>query len=186
MKRHQIRRMIPGTVSDAQVRRAIGDLGLPADDNHDYSDDEARQILNQFRGKPINNIDTPCDHDGTTRHAQTTQTAHTASIQDKASLAVHTQKQLASIQASLDKIAIDRDIAVEQVADTLAYLYSPQTFHADVLNRTAQRLGLKQAESDVEPDVITLDSLSDCFSDFANSVYYPAITPISVLGALPM
>ena len=28
MKRHQIRRMIPGTISDAQLRRAIFDLGF--------------------------------------------------------------------------------------------------------------------------------------------------------------
>lgn len=185
MKRHQIRRMIPGNVSDAQLRRAIADVGLPADDNHDYSDEEARQILNQFRGQREG------DHrnlytNGKDRHAQTSTAAHQASIQGKASLAVRTQQQLANIQASLDKIATDRNAAIEEVSDTLAYLYSPQTFQADVLSRTAEKLGLVQTEPVPELEVITLDSLGDCFADFANSLQYPAIAPSTALGALPL
>lgn len=176
MKRHQIRRLIPSPVSDAQIRRAIADLGLPADDTHDYSDDQAKQILNQFSGHP-----TAGKGD---RHTQTTQTAHTSGIQDQTSLADRTQQQLARIQTSLNQIATDRSTAVEQVSDTLAYLYSPQTFHADVLSRTAEKLGLKQ--SDPEPETLTLDTLGDCFSRFADTVGYPAIAASSALGCLPM
>uniref|UniRef100_A0A832M1K6 Uncharacterized protein n=1 Tax=Oscillatoriales cyanobacterium SpSt-402 TaxID=2282168 RepID=A0A832M1K6_9CYAN len=185
MKRHQIRRMIPGNVSDAQLRRAIADLGLPADDDHSYSDEEARQILNQFRGQQESGKSNPYAT-GEERHSQSQQSAHQASVQDKASLSVRTKKQLASINASLEKIEADRENAIEQVSDKLAYLYSPQTFHAAVLNRTAEKLGLKATEPEPEAEIITLDSLGDCFSSFADSIEYPAIAPSSALGCLPM
>ncbi|MEX0272472.1 hypothetical protein AB3R30_25490, partial [Leptolyngbyaceae cyanobacterium UHCC 1019] len=95
-------------------------------------------------------------------------------------IASRTQQQLAGIQQSLDKIASDRTNAIEQVSDTLAYLYSPATFQAEVMALTAQKLGLTQAE----PHTITLDD--DCFSRFADSVEYPAIAASSALGCLPM
>ena len=118
------------------------------------------------------------------RHAATASAAHQATVQDKATLAVRTQQQLAGIQTSLDKIASDRTNAIEQVSDTLAYLYSPVTFQSDVMTRTAEKLGLKAAEP--EPETITLDSLGDCFSRFADAVEYPAIAASSALGCLPM
>ncbi|MEX0272434.1 hypothetical protein AB3R30_25295, partial [Leptolyngbyaceae cyanobacterium UHCC 1019] len=110
------------------------------------------------------------------RHTQTASAAHQATVQDKATLAVRTQQQLAGIQSSLDKIASDRTNAIAQVSDTLAYLYSPATFQAEVMALTAQKLGLTQAE----PHTITLDD--DCFSRFADSVEYPAIAASSALG----
>ena len=67
------------------------------------------------------------------RHAATASAAHQATVQDKATLAVRTQQQLAEIQNSLDKIASDRTNAIEQVSDTLAYLYSSATLQSDVL-----------------------------------------------------
>ena len=118
------------------------------------------------------------------RHAATASAAHQATVQDKATLAVRTQQQLAGIQNSLDKIASDRTNAIEQVSDTLAYLYSSATFQSDVMTRTAEKLGLRAAEP--EPETITLDSLGDCFSRFADSVEYPAIAASSALGCLPM
>ncbi len=57
MKRHQIRRMVPGTVSDAQLRRAISDLGLPADDDPHYSDENTKAILSQFKTPPVESFD---------------------------------------------------------------------------------------------------------------------------------
>jgi hypothetical protein len=120
----------------------------------------------------------------TNRHAATASAAHQSTVQDKATLTVRTQQQLAGIQQSLGKIASDRTNAIEQVSDTLAYLYSPTIFHADVMTRAAEKLGLKAAEP--EPETITLDSLSDCFSRFADSVEYPAIAASSALGCLPM
>ena len=118
------------------------------------------------------------------RHAQTANAAHQSTVQDKSTLAVRTQQQLAGIQSSIDKIASDRTNAIEQVSDTLAYLYSPATFQSEVMALTAEKLGLKAAEP--EPETITLDSLSDCFSRFADSVEYPAIAASSALGCLPM
>ena len=120
------------------------------------------------------------------RHAQTASAAHQATVQDKATLAVRTQQQLAGIQSSIDKIASDRTNAIEQVSDTLAYLYSPATFQSEVMALTAKKLGLKDAESKQEPTILTLDSLSDCFSRFADAVEYPAIAASSALGCLPM
>ena len=52
MKRHQIKRVICNTiefVSDAQVRKAIADLGFPTEDGHDYDADQVRQIIHQFK-----------------------------------------------------------------------------------------------------------------------------------------
>ena len=118
------------------------------------------------------------------RHAATASAAHQATVQDKATLAVRTQQQLAEIQTSLDKIASDRTNAIEQVSDTLAYLYSSATLQSDVMTRTAEKLGLRSAEP--EPETITLDSLGDCFSRFADAVEYPAISASSALGCLPM
>lgn len=118
----------------------------------------------------------------TDSHQQTANSAHQQSVQDKASLTVGTQKQLAGIQQSLEKIATDRGNAIEQVSDTLAYLYSPQTFQADVMRRTGEKLNVNQPE----PETITLNSLGDCFSRFAEAVEYPAFNPASAMGgALP-
>lgn len=116
------------------------------------------------------------------RHTQSTKTAHQSTVQDKAVLSNRTREQLSSINASLQKIANDRKDAVEQVSDTLAYLYSPQTFQAEVMQRTSEKLGLGQTE----PETLTLDSLADCFSSFANGVEYPHIAPSTIAGALPM
>ena len=58
----------------------------------------------------------------TNRHAATASAAHQSTVQDKSTLAVRTQQQLAGIQSSIDKIASDRTNAIEQVSDTLAYL----------------------------------------------------------------
>ena len=79
------------------------------------------------------------------RHAQTTADACTSTAQDKVSLANRTQQSLAAIQASVDKIANDRSAVIEQVSDTLAYLYSPQTFKAEVMSATSSKLGLTEA-----------------------------------------
>ena len=62
MKRHPIRRMIPGTVSDAQWRREIADLGLPADDDHPYSDENTKAILSQFKTPPVEAFNTLGDN----------------------------------------------------------------------------------------------------------------------------
>ncbi len=117
------------------------------------------------------------------RHTQANNTAHQSTVQDKAVLANRTREQLGTLNSSLQKIKTDRNNAVEQVSDTLAYLYSPQTFQADVMRRTSEKLGLGQSN---EPEPLTLDSLADCFANFANTVEYPAISPSTVAGALPM
>ena len=142
--------------------------------------------LNETESKSIElpNVNGKTKQSKSDRHAQTASAAHQATVQDKATLAVRTQQQLAGIQNSLDKIASDRTNAIEQVSDTLAYLYSPATFQSEVMALTAQKLGLKDAESKQEPTILTLDS--DCFSRFADAVVYPAIVASSALGCLPM
>ena len=144
--------------------------------------------LNEAESKAIElpNVNGKTKQSKSDRHAQTASAAHQSTVQDKATLNARTQQQLAGIQNSLDKIARDRTNAIEQVSDTLAYLYSPATFQSDVMTRTAEKLGLKAAESKQEPTILTLDSLSDCFSRFADSVEYPAIAASSALGCLPM
>ena len=112
------------------------------------------------------------------RHATTSQTANQTAAQDKATLATRTQQQLSGLQSSLDKIASDRTNAIEQVSDTLAYLYSPATFQSDVMSRTAEKLGLKATE----PETINLDD--DCFSRFADAVEYPAIASNGSYGGV--
>jgi hypothetical protein len=142
--------------------------------------------LNETESKSIElpNVNGKTKQSKSDRHAATASAAHQSTVQDKATLTVRTQQQLTGIQSSIDKIASDRTNAIEQVSDTLAYLYSPATFHADVLIRTAEKLGLKAVEP--EPETITLDSLGDCFSRFVDSVEYPAIAASSALGCLPM
>lgn len=116
------------------------------------------------------------------RHSSTSETANQMATQDKATLANRTKQQLSGLQQSLDKLSNDRTNAVEQVSDTLAYLYSPATFQSDVMTRTAEKLGLKDGKS--EPETITLDS--DCFSTFADAIEYPAMAANgSCGGALP-
>ena len=175
MKRNQIRQMLSKSATDAQLRRVIASLKLPTNDDVNYTDEQAKDIINQFKSGEVGKSD---------RHAATASAAHQATVQDKATLAVRTQQQLAGIQTSLDKIASDRTTAIEQVSDTLAYLYSSATFQSDVMTRTAEKLGLRAAEP--EPETITLDSLGDCFSRFADAVEYPAIAASSALGCLPM
>ena len=144
--------------------------------------------LNEAESKSIElpNVNGKTKQSKSDRHAATANVAHQSTVQDKATLAVHTQQQLAGIQSSIDKIASDRTNAIEQVSDTLAYLYSPATFQSEVMALTAEKLGLKDAQSKQEPTILTLDSLSDCFSRFADAVEYPAISASSALGCLPM
>jgi hypothetical protein len=177
MKRNQIRQMLSKSVTDAQLRRAISALELPTTDDTDYTDEQAKFIIDQFR---------PREDAKSDRHAATASAAHQSTVRDKATLANRTNQQLAGIQQSIGKIASDRTNAIEQVSDTLAYLYSPATFQSDVMNRTAEKLGLKAAEAKQEPTILTLDSLGDCFSRFADAVEYPAIAASSALGCLPM
>lgn len=123
------------------------------------------------------------------RHSQSQKQAHQASVQDKAVLSVRTKDRLKAVNAGLEKIAGERTQAIESVSDTLAYLYSPQTFQAEVMSRTAEKLGIKGVQNPPAPgddQVLTLDALADCFSDFASSVEYPAIAPTSPMGCLPM
>ena len=124
MKRNQIRQMLSKSATDAQLRRVIASLKLPTNDDANYTDEQAKDIINQFKSGEVGKSD---------RHAATASAAHQATVQDKATLAVRTQQQLAGIQNSLDKIASDRTTAIEQVSDTLAYLYSSATLQSDVL-----------------------------------------------------
>jgi len=49
MKRQQIKRMIQSNPSDAQLRKVITSLQLSADDDFDYSDEQVKLILDQYK-----------------------------------------------------------------------------------------------------------------------------------------
>lgn len=178
MKRHQIRRMMPGNVSDAQLRRAIADLGLPADDNHDYSDEEARQILNQFRGQQTTDSE---------RLSQSQINAQEAAEQAKVALVTGHQERLVALSNALDKAEQRRGEVLERLSDRVAYLQDESLFMNDLL-RLAQTK-LKQSQNQ-QPErqavtVTALDALIDAF-DAVGDWEMPAIAPATALGALPL
>ena len=49
MKRHQIRKLIPGNISDAQLRAAVAALNLPVDDDLSYGEQETKWIIDSFK-----------------------------------------------------------------------------------------------------------------------------------------
>lgn len=183
MKRHQIRRMIPNAVSDAQLRRAIADLGLPADDNHAYSDDEARQILNQFRGQH------PCDttNNGGDRLSQSQVTAQEAAEKAKVALVTGHQERLVALSNALDKAEQRRSEVLERLSDRVAYLQDDSLFMHDLLRLAQSKLQQNQHQQSQkqEVSVTALDALVDAF-DAVGEWDLPAIAPSTVLGALPM
>jgi hypothetical protein len=112
------------------------------------------------------------------RVAQSTAQAAASTDRDKTALANAAANQLAGMKASLDSIAANRNRAIEQVSDSLAYLWSPETFQADVMRRTAEKLS--GGENLANP----LDTLANTFGSFADGVQYPAIAPATDYGAI--
>ena len=49
MKRHQIRKLIPGNITDAQLRAAISALNLPVEDDLSYGEQETKWIIDSFK-----------------------------------------------------------------------------------------------------------------------------------------
>jgi len=176
MKRHQIRRMIPGNISDAQLRRAIADLGLPADDNHDYSDEESRQILNQFRGQRSAESD---------RLSQSQHTAQQAAEQAKLALVTGHQERLVALSNALDKAEQRRGEVLERLSDRVAYLQDDSLFMNDLLRLAQSKLKQNQQPEKQEVTITALDALVDAF-DAVGDWEIPAIAPSSVMGCLPM
>ena len=79
MKRHQIKRVIcntVSTVSDAQIRQAIADLGFPTEDGHDYDAEQVRQIIAQFN-RPAGAGEPPAPPQSTDASAALTLTRQT-------------------------------------------------------------------------------------------------------------
>ncbi len=176
MKRHQIRRMIATNPSDAQMRKAIADLGLPTDDNYDYSDEQAKQILNQFRRSPQSD-----------RLSQTQQTAQQAAETAKLALVNGHQERLVALSNALDKAEQRRGEVLEQLSDRVAYLQDDALFMHDLLTLAQSKLQRSQQQHPDQQDVTTtaLDALVDAF-DAVAAWEVPAIAPASALGCLPM
>lgn len=180
MKRHQIRRLIPGTVSDAQLRRAIADLGLPADDNHDYSDENARAILNQFKGRQAESRGVDPD-----RLAQTQTDAGRAAEQTKTALVTANQERLVGLTNALDKAEKRRSEVLDRLSDRVAYLQDENLFMHDLLNLAQKKLQGNQTEEVEEVTTTVIDALVEAF-DAIGEWELPAIAPVTALGCLPM
>lgn len=121
------------------------------------------------------------------RYTRTASESASATNQAAAALASTRQSHFSGVQAAIERIATNRNDAVEQVSDVLAYLNSKETFEADVMRRTAEKLGLQhQKSAEVEAQPTALDDLAGSFATLANSVKYPAVLPHTVAGALPM
>ena len=162
MKRNQIRRMIPGNVSDAQVRRAITDLGLPSADDHDYEDEHVKQILNQFK-KPQQPQSAPLPTDDSR--------ALTKQVLGQSTDALTGQvKALASRMDSSDR-TLARQLA-EYVVER------PQRFTV-MFAQELSALVAPQEQSFVGADLVEVE-IPDLRSEFM------AIAPSSALGCLPM
>ena len=180
MKRHQIKRMI-GNVSDAQLRKAINDLGLPSEDDHNYEDEQVKQILTQFK-KPQQPQSV---HDD--RLAQSRQLAQQAADTAKITLVNGHQERLVALTDALDKAEQRRDEVLERLSDRVAYLQDDSLFMNDLLRLAQSKLKQNQQQ---QPDkqevtVTALDALVDAF-DAVGDWELPAIVPSSALGCLPM
>lgn len=189
MKRHQIRRMIPGNVSDAQLRRAIAELGLPADDNHDYSAEEARQLCNQFRAPRPERHCTPAvggdpSSNGRINHlAQSQASAQAAAETAKVALVTGQQERLVALAQALDKAEQRRSEVLERLSDRVAYLQDDALFMHDLLRLAQAKLQPQPAQQGVR--ATALDALVDAF-DAVGDWELPAIAPATALGALPL
>ncbi|MBM0745450.1 hypothetical protein JOY44_28930 [Phormidium sp. CLA17] len=180
MKRHQIRRMIPGTVSDAQLRRAIADLGLPTDDDHRYSDENTKAILNQFKTPPVEarGIDP-------TRLTQTQADAGRVAEQTKIALVTANQERLVGLTTALDKAEQRRHEVLDRLSDRVAYLQDENLFMHDLLNLAQQKLKGNQPAAVATVTPTAIDALVEAF-DAIGDWEIPAISVSSALGCLPM
>lgn len=115
------------------------------------------------------------------RHQSTAATAATTADETSSALAGASQSHQSRINATLQKIAANRNAAIEQVSDVMAYLHSPATFEAEVLARTAEKLGLTNSD---QAEITTLDTLATVFEELAE-VEYPSFAPYTAAGALP-
>lgn len=175
MKRHQIRRMIPGNVSDAQLRKAIADLGIPSDDNYDYNDDQAKQIISQFK-KPEGS-----------RLSQSQATAQQAAEQTSVTLVTGHQERLVALSNALDKAEQRRGEVLERLSDRVAYLQDDALFMNDLLVLAQSKLRQNQQEKPEKQEVTVtaLDALVDAF-DAVGDWEMPSIAPHPCAGVLPM
>jgi hypothetical protein len=162
MKRHQIRRMIPGNVSDAQLRKAISDLGLPSADDHNYEDEHVKQLLNQFK-QPQQAQSAPLPTDDSK--------ALTKNILGQSTDALSGQiKALANRMDSSDR-NLARQLA-EYVVDR------PQRFTV-MFAQELSALVSPQEQTFVEADLVEVE-VSDLRAEFM------AFAPNSAIGCLPM
>lgn len=172
MKRHQVRRMLAGSVTDAQIRRVITELGLPSADDHSYNDEEARQIISQFR-KPQSD-----------RLSQSQQSAEEAAEKTKVALVTGHQERLVALSNALEKAEQRRSEVLDRLSDRVAYLQDDSLFMNDLL-RLAQSKLQQQQPAKQEVTVTALDALVEAF-DAVGEWEIPAIASSSALGCLPM
>jgi hypothetical protein len=162
MKRHQIRRMIPGNISDAQLRKAISDLGLPSADDHNYEDEHVKQLLNQFK-KPQQPQSAPLPTDD-------------SKALTKQVLGQSTDALTGQIKALANRMDNSDMNLARQLAEYV--VERPQRFTV-MFAQELSALTAPQEQTFVEADLVEVE-IPDLRADFM------AIAPSSALGCLPM
>jgi hypothetical protein len=105
-------------------------------------------------------------------------------VNDQTAIAAKQNLLMTEISQQLTKIKSQRDTAIEQISDILAYLHSPITFKNDVLKRTMEKLGETIEINPGEVQNNPFEGLGNCFE--LKGYNLPQIAPYSSQGALPM
>lgn len=182
MKRHQIRKLIPGNISDAQLRAAIAALNLPVDDDLSYGEQETKWIIDSFKkvaAAPAGASD---------RLNQTRATAQQAAEATKIALVNAHQERLVALNNALDKAEQRRGEVLDRLSDRVAYLQDDGLFLHDLLVLSQQKSKRNQSEQP-EKETVTataFDALIDAF-DAVGEWELPQIAPASSpMGCLPI
>ncbi len=197
MKRHQIRQILGREVcTDAQLRKAIAELHLPAEDDWDYGDRETQAIIQKFKarspelpnlknpGKQQSPVDIPSQ---TSQLSQTQAQAQEAAETLKVALVTGHQQRLVNLSTALDKAEQRRGEVLDRMSDRMAYLQDENLFMNDLLRLTQKKLkGAQEQEPEKQQVTATaIDALVEAF-DAVGNWEIPAIAPYTPAGALPM
>lgn len=140
---------------------------------------EEQELINGRDGSkaqsqnPFNDVP-PKSRKRSTRHKQVSDTAATAANSAIAQTVTTANSSLTTIKDKIAKVVENRQSAIEDLSDVMAALHDPRLFEAEVMARTAEKIGESNA---------AIDILIDPYEgvDFG----YTAILPATIVGALP-
>jgi hypothetical protein len=113
----------------------------------------------------------------TDRHDRTAQQSTSESQGAIATITNDQKATLANVKSYIVRTQSNRDTAIEQASDAIAYLHDPAIFESEVFARAAQKIQAASVS-------VSFEDLGNAYSDF--DVSYPAIAPHSIAGCLPM